>query len=255
MNKITVFESIHKFMIYRDSLKADLKIGFVPTMGALHGGHAELIKRSSQENDLTVLSIFVNPTQFSNSDDLKKYPRTWESDIKVAETSGADIVLAPNFEEAYPDNYKFKLSENEFSLILCGAHRPGHFDGVLTVVMKLLQIVNPNRAYFGEKDFQQLKLIQDMTAALFLRTQIVACATRREEDGLAMSSRNVRLSPEGRKKAPLLYKALLEYSDFAEAKNFLNSHGIEVEYFEQHFSRRFIAAMIDGVRLIDNVKI
>lgn len=255
MSKIKVFNSIQEFITYRDSLATNLKIGFVPTMGALHSGHADLIKHCSQENDICVLSIFVNPTQFNNPEDLKKYPRTWENDVKVAEASGAHIILAPNFEEAYPDNYKFKLSENEFSKKLCGAFRPGHFDGVLTVVIKLLQIVRPASAYFGEKDFQQLKLIQDMAQALFLRTQIVACATRRENDGLAMSSRNTRLSPEGRKKAPLLYKALLEYSDLTAAKIFLNSHAIEVEYFEQHFGRRFIAAVIDGVRLIDNVKI
>lgn len=255
MSKLKVFHSIKEFINYRDTLSTDLKLGFVPTMGALHKGHATLIQQAASENDLCVLSIFVNPTQFNNSEDLKKYPRTLENDLSLAAEYGADIVIAPDFAEAYPDNYCYKLSENMFSKELCGAHRPGHFDGVLTVVMKLLQIVRPTRAYFGEKDFQQLKLIQDMTEAFFLRTQIIACSTVREADGLAMSSRNLRLSTEARKNAPMLYKTLIEFSDFAKAKELLKSYAIELEYLEEHFGRRFIAAHVDGVRLIDNVKI
>lgn len=253
MSELKIFHAVHDFITYRDSLKSDLKIGLVPTMGALHTGHANLIKRSSLENDISILSIFVNPTQFNNPEDLKKYPRTWESDIKLAEDSGAKIILSPSFAEAYPDDYRYKLTENSFSTVLCGAHRPGHFDGVLTVVLKLIHMARPNRAYFGEKDFQQLKLIQDMAQALFLRTHIIGCETTRETDGLAMSSRNLRLSADGRMKAPLLYKTLIEHSDFSVAKDFLKSHNIELEYFEEHFNRRFIAAHIDGVRLIDNV--
>ena len=250
-----VFRSVKEFIAFRDQLPADLSVGFVPTMGALHEGHASLLKRAKSENDLCVLSIFVNPTQFNNPEDLKKYPRTWEADLKIAEECGVDLVLYPEYEEMYSDNYRYILSEKEFSKKLCGAFRPGHFDGVLTVVMKLLQIVNSNKAYFGEKDYQQLQLIKDMAQNFFVRTEITPCPTLREAGGLAMSSRNVRLTAEGRKKAALLYKALKEFNKFEEAKKFLEAEKIELEYFEEHFGRRFIAAYIDGVRLIDNVAI
>lgn len=250
-----IFRSVKEFIAYRDQLPADLSVGFVPTMGALHEGHASLLKRAKSENDLCVLSIFVNPTQFNNPEDLKKYPRTWEADLKIAEECGVDLVLYPEYQEMYSDNYRYILSEKEFSKKLCGAFRPGHFDGVLTVVMKLLQIVNCDKAYFGEKDYQQLQLIKDMVQSYFVRTEIVPCPTLRESDGLAMSSRNVRLTAEGRQKANLLYKALKELKDFDSAKKFLSVEKIELEYFEEHFGRRFIAAHIDGVRLIDNVAV
>ena len=249
------FRSVKEFIAFRDQLSADLSVGFVPTMGALHEGHASLLKRAKSENDLCVLSVFVNPTQFNNPEDLKKYPRTWEADLKIAEGCGVDFILYPEYQEMYSDNYRYILSEKEFSKKLCGAFRPGHFDGVLTVVMKLLQIVNCDKAYFGEKDYQQLQLIKDMVQNFFVRTEIIACPTLRDADGLAMSSRNIRLSVEGRKKAPLLYKALLGLKDFESAQKFLATEKIDLEYFEEHFGRRFIAAYIDGVRLIDNVSI
>lgn len=255
MSKIQVFTSIVEFTRYRDALKHSEKVGFVPTMGALHAGHAELIKRSAANNDHTILSIFVNPTQFNNPDDLKKYPRTLEQDLLAAEKSGASAVLTPTFNEIYPDEYRFQLTEHSFSKKLCGLHRPGHFDGVLTIVMKLFQIVRANNAYFGEKDFQQFRLISDMANAFFLQTQIIGCSTVRESDGLAMSSRNVRLSTEGRKRAPLLYHALVDFKENEKAIGFLKAHGIDVEYLEEHYNRKFIAAHIDGVRLIDNVEI
>lgn len=253
MSSLKVFDCIQKFIDYRDSLHGS--IGFVPTMGALHEGHAQLIKKSKSENAISVLSIFVNPTQFNNQDDLKKYPRTWDRDLQIAEQSGAQIVLAPTFEEIYPDQYNYKLSENAFSKKLCGAHRPGHFDGVLTVVLKLLNIVKPQNAYFGEKDFQQLQLIKDMQRALFLRTQIVACTTVREPDGLAMSSRNARLTVNARKEASQIFKALREFTTFNDAQAYLKNYNIELEYFEEHFGRRFIAAYLEGIRLIDNVEL
>lgn len=255
MSNLKVFNSINEFILFRDSLEKKVSIGFIPTMGAFHRGHTELAKRSASENDLTIMSIFVNPTQFNNPEDLNKYPRTLEQDLKFAAESRVNFILAPSYNEVYPDNYKYKLSENSFSKTLCGFHRPGHFDGVLTVVMKLLQIVNPEKAYFGEKDFQQLQLIKDMAKAFFLRTHIVACETIREKDGLAMSSRNVRLSLEGRKNAPQIYRSLIEYKDPGSARDFLNANNIEVEYLEEHLNRRFLAVMIDGVRLIDNVAI
>jgi pantoate--beta-alanine ligase len=255
MNDLKVFHSIQEFRKFRAGISPEVSVGFVPTMGALHAGHASLIQQSALENDLTVLSIFVNPTQFNNPDDLKKYPRTWESDLSTAKKAGANLILAPNYEEIYADSYRFQISEKEFSKKLCGAHRPGHFEGVLTVVMKLLQIVAANKAYFGEKDYQQFKLIQELSAAFFLDTEIIPCPTRREADGLAMSSRNVRLSDEGRKNAPLIYKTLTEAKDFQIAKTLLAQNRIELEYLEEHYGRRFIAANIDGVRLIDNVQI
>lgn len=253
MSNLKVFNSVREFINYRDQLDKNLRVGFVPTMGALHAGHASLIQKAASENDICVLSIFVNPTQFNNPEDLKKYPRTWEADLAIAEKNGAHIVLAPEFNEIYSDNYRFKMSENSFSKILCGAHRPGHFDGVLTVVSKLFQIVQPVKAYFGEKDYQQLQLIKDMSSTFFLRTEVISCATVRENDGLAMSSRNIRLSSEARKKAPLIYKILIEFSSFEKAKNILASENIELEYLEEHFGRRYIAAHLEGVRLIDNV--
>lgn len=255
MNNLKVFNSIANFTTYRNSFSQSQKVGFVPTMGALHDGHAELIKRCAAENDLCILSIFVNPTQFNNPEDLDKYPRTPEEDLLLAAKCGATAVLTPAFNEIYADNYRFQLSENSFSKKLCGLHRPGHFDGVLTVVMKLLQIVRAEKAYFGEKDFQQFLLIAEMAKTFFLQTQVIGCKTVREADGLAMSSRNVRLSAEGRKKAPLLYQALIDFKENEKAVGFLNANGIEVEYLEELYNRKFIAAHIDGVRLIDNVEI
>lgn len=255
MSDLQVFNSIKEFRNFRSSLDSKLRIGFVPTMGALHAGHAALLKKSAAENDITILSIFVNPTQFNNPDDLKKYPRTWDGDLKVAQQAGAQVILSPEFSEMYADNYRYKISEIEFSTKLCGAHRPGHFDGVLTVVMKLLQITQAHNAYFGEKDYQQLKLIQDMAQTFFLTTQIIGCSTVRAADGLALSSRNMRLSESARSIAPLLHKTLVEFSDFNQAKATLAEKNIELEYFEEHYGRRFIAAYLEGVRLIDNVRI
>lgn len=255
MSEFKVFKSIREFIAYRDQLAATITVGFVPTMGALHSGHASLLEKSQNDNDLTVLSIFVNPTQFNNAEDLNKYPRTYESDIELAKKSKADVLLYPEFNEIYPDNYKYKINENDFSKFLCGAHRPDHFDGVLTVVMKLLQIVRPNKAYFGEKDYQQLYLIKEMSKAFFLRTEIVGCETIREKDGLAMSSRNTRLSEEGRKKAALIYKNISEKKSKEEVAAFLAENQIQLEYLEEHSGRRFIAAFVDNVRLIDNVSL
>ncbi|MEQ1723684.1 MAG: pantoate--beta-alanine ligase [Pseudobdellovibrio sp.] len=249
-----VFNSLKEFIKYRDSISPEVSIGFVPTMGALHIGHVSLMKKSAEENDLSVLSIFVNPTQFNNPEDLKKYPRTLEADLKIAEEADIQFVILPSYQEIYPDDYRYQLIENDFSKKLCGAHREGHFNGVLTVVIKLLQIVAPQNAYFGKKDFQQFKLIEDMAQAFFLRTQIIGCETIREDDGLAMSSRNVRLTRLGRETAPLIYKALTTIKNLDEAREFLTTNKIEVEYLEEHFNRRFIAAFIDGVRLIDNVE-
>lgn len=229
-------------------------IGFVPTMGALHAGHGSLLERSRAENDVSVLSIYVNPTQFENKDDLKRYPMSLERDRKVAARAGVDHILVPTVEQIYPDGYRYKVSEKEFSGRFCGAHRPGHFDGVLTVVMKLLNLVRADRAYFGEKDFQQLELVKGMVAAFFMDTEIVACPTVREADGLAMSSRNVNLSNEARKTAPEFVRVLREAKSVSEARNRLEKAGFEVDYVEDFGARRLGAVKIAGVRLIDNVQ-
>lgn len=230
-------------------------VGFVPTMGALHQGHAELLKKSVAENEITVLSIFVNPTQFNSSDDLKKYPKTLSADESLAQQVGADILWLPDYSQLYPDNYRFKVTETEFSKILCGAHRPGHFDGVLSIVMKLLNLVKPNRAYFGEKDYQQYQLVKDMAQAYFLETEIVGVPTIRETSGLALSSRNLRLSPEELKQAPLLFKTLKESPSAGVAAKKLTELGFKVDYVEDIRDRRFAAAFLGDVRLIDNVQI
>ncbi len=230
-------------------------IGFVPTMGALHAGHASLLKKSRAENDVSVLSIFVNPTQFNDKKDFEKYPVNYEADAAIAEDCGVDYILYPLAKDIYQDDYQFRLSENKLSNILEGEFRPGHFDGVLTVVLKLFNLVQPTRAYFGEKDFQQLKLIEGMVEALFLPLHIVACETLRETDGLAMSSRNVRLSPEARAKAPLIAQFLMSNLSNEEVSAKLKAAGFEVEYVAQEMGRRLCAAKIEGVRLIDNVKI
>lgn len=242
-----------EFKNFRKNLSGT--VGFVPTMGALHKGHASLLQKSVIENNFTVLSIYINPTQFNNSTDLEKYPKTIDADLKMASDCGVNVVLLPEFSEIYADNYKYKIIENEFSKKLCGAHRPGHFDGVLTIVMKLLNIVNADRAYFGEKDFQQLKLIEDMCRSFFMNTKIIHSKTIREPSGLAMSSRNQRLSPSGLKAAALIYKFLITETSISEIKNKLTLNGFEIDYVEDIKNRRFVAATLEGVRLIDNVEI
>ena len=181
----------------RAQVRAGLTLGFVPTMGALHEGHLSLVRRSREENDLTLVSIFVNPTQFDDPADLAKYPRTLETDLATLETEGADFVFRPREPDLYADNYRYRVTESGLSTVMEGAYRPGHFDGVLTVVFKLLQIISAERAYFGEKDWQQLTLVRGMVEAFFLSTTIVACATVRETDGLAVSSRERPSSASG----------------------------------------------------------
>lgn len=230
-------------------------LGFVPTMGALHAGHLELLKRAKAENQLVALSIFVNPTQFNDPNDFSKYPKTWESDLEIAKQAGVDVIFAPESQSMYPDQYKYQISENDFSNRLCGASRPGHFNGVLTVVMKLLLLTKPNRAYFGEKDYQQLELIRQMIHAFFLETTLVSVATLRETDGLALSSRNVRLTEAGRQKAPLFYKILKSSPSAEVAASELAKAGFRVDYVTDFNHRRFGAIFLDDVRLIDNVEL
>lgn len=229
-------------------------VGFVPTMGALHAGHRALLERARAENDRVVLSIFVNPTQFNDSADLAHYPRTLAADMALTEGL-VDDVLTPPAAELYPDDYRYRVTEGELSRRWEGAHRPGHFDGVLTVVLKLLNLVRPDRSYFGEKDWQQLQLVRGMAAALFLPGEIVACPTVRADDGLALSSRNDRLSPAGRALAPGFQKILRESPAAETAGPALSAAGFEVDYVADHAGVRLGAVRLEGVRLIDNVRL
>ncbi len=230
-------------------------IGFVPTMGALHEGHLSLVRRCVDENDITTVTIFVNPTQFNDSKDLASYPRDFERDRDLLEEAGVQIILSPEYDEIYPDDYRYRVCEKNFSKKLCGAHRPRHFDGVLTVVMKLLNIVKAHRAYFGEKDYQQYELIRRMADAFFLRTEIIPCPTIRESDGLAFSSRNDLLTLEERKIAPRFYRLLCSDMSLKEIKEKLYETGFRVDYVEEIGNRRYGAVHLGNVRLMDNVKI
>ena len=255
------------------------KIGFAPTMGALHEGHLSLYKAAKKENDEVISSIFVNPTQFNNPDDFQKYPKTLEKDLELLEKAGVDAVYVPNVEEMYPDGlnskkYNFDGLENEME----GKYRPGHFDGVGTIVEELFRQVQPHNAYFGEKDYQQLAIIKKMIEKTKLPVKIHGVPTLREEDGLAMSSRNVRLTETQRKEATIIYETLEKVKEWLKVLSveeiklrvleiFRNSN-FELEYFviadektlkETDFFykdknyRAFIVAYAGDVRLIDNM--
>jgi pantoate--beta-alanine ligase len=228
-------------------------LGFVPTMGALHEGHLELVRRSKRENDLTLVSIFVNPTQFNDPSDLTSYPRTTDEDLQKLQAVDTDFVLLPEPDAIYPDSFRFQVEETRFSRELCGAHRPGHFKGMLTVVMKLLNIARATRAYFGEKDYQQLTLVKDMVEAFFMSTEIIACPTIRDVNGLALSSRNQRLKENERELAAFLPRVLSRAGTPAEAHASLEQLGFSVEYVEDRAKRRLAAVKLGSVRLIDNV--
>ena len=233
--------------------RSGLTLGFVPTMGALHEGHLSLVRRSRAENDRTLVTIFVNPTQFDVPSDLARYPRALDEDVALLRDAGADFILVPEAAALYPDGFRFRVSEQEQSRVMEGAHRPGHFAGVLTVVLKLLHIAAADRAYFGEKDWQQLSLVRGMAEAFFLPTAIVGCATVREADGLAASSRNRRLGTADRQRAAQFPRALASASSAEDAARTLRAAGFAVDYVEDHGARRLGAVRLGGVRLIDNV--
>jgi pantoate--beta-alanine ligase len=253
MSNFQIFKSVQEFKKFRSQITTS--VGFVPTMGALHAGHASLFQKANSENEFSVVSIYINPTQFNNSTDFEKYPKTLDADINLAKDCGLSAVFLPEYSEIYADQYRYKVSENTFSEQLCGLHRPGHFDGVLTVVMKLLNIVQPNKAYFGKKDYQQFQLIQDMVQSFFMQTEIIGVETVREKSGLAMSSRNLRLSVDGLKKAAMIYQMLKSENNTSTIKNQLTINGFDVDYVEDILNRRYAAASLEGVRLIDNVEI
>ena len=228
-------------------------VGFVPTMGALHAGHLELMRRSGEENEHTVVSIFVNPTQFNDPKDCSSYPTSLVADMELCRETGVSAVFIPQYGMLYPDDFTYRVNEVEKSGVLEGAMRPGHFDGVLTVVLKLLILAKADRAYFGEKDWQQLDLVKGLAKAFFLETKIVPVPTLREENGLAMSSRNTRLSKSARLLAPEFYRVLVTAMDCAMARAELEALGFEVEYVDERDGRRLGAVQLDGVRLIDNI--
>jgi pantoate--beta-alanine ligase len=229
------------------------EIGLVPTMGAYHGGHVALLRAARDENDLVVVSLFVNPAQFDSGDDLAAYPRDEERDARIAAEEGTDILFAPAVEELYPPGYQTWIDVEELSRGLEGAARPGHFRGVATVCCKLFNLVRPTRAYFGQKDAQQVAVVRRMVRDLHLDVELRVVPTVRDDDGLALSSRNVLLSPEERERALALPRAL-ETRDPRRARELLD--GVAVDYVEvADFEPRVLAAAIrvGGTRLIDNV--
>lgn len=269
---------------YLSPLKTEGKtIGLVPTMGAIHDGHLSLMKLALDQNDVVVVSIFVNPTQFNNANDLEKYPRTLEKDVKLIESlSDKIIIFAPSVHDIYEDNavadvFKYDGLENQME----GANRPGHFNGVGTIVKKLFEISEADKAYFGEKDFQQLQIVRNMTSQFNLPVVIIGVPIFRQEDGLAMSSRNELLSTEAKKEATLIYQIMLQTKELFKTKSiqeviefveneFKKHPNFELEYFEiadEHFLktakeklsnvkyRGFVVAHLDNVRLIDNISL
>ncbi len=276
-----IFNTIAETQQYlKAQQRAGKTIGFVPTMGALHAGHISLIERAKTENDLAVCSIFVNPTQFNNPEDLKKYPRTLERDCEMLLPAGCDVVFAPSAEEMYPSLPQLKMDFGTLETVMEGKFRPGHFNGVGIVVSKLFNIVKPEKAYFGLKDLQQVAVIRRMVQDLSFDLEIIPCPTLRETDGLAMSSRNTRLSPEARALAPQIYKALnlakeklqsgasVSKMQVAVNEHFAKYPDFELEYFEaadfdtllpieakiaDGKTALCVAAFLGGVRLIDNI--
>lgn len=276
-----VFEKQIELMSFLKSISKGRTIGFVPTMGALHDGHLSLLKTSVQNNDITIISIFVNPTQFNNTEDLEKYPRTLDSDLqKIKSVSDEIIVYAPPVTDIYEtktvaEHFDFDGLESQME----GAFRPGHYDGVATIVKKLFEITTPTNAYFGEKDFQQLQIVRKLVEKLQLKVNIVPCPIHREKNGLAMSSRNERLSELDKKEAAIIYQTLKEsqkkfkhmsaneIAAWVKSK-FQKNRKFTLEYFqiadEKHLLpckrknkqkkyRAFIAVFVNNVRLIDTV--
>ncbi|MGN0067354.1 MAG: pantoate--beta-alanine ligase [Bacteroides sp.] len=277
-------KTVHTINALQEELNAlrqqGKRVGLVPTMGALHAGHASLVKRSVAENDVTVVSDFVNPTQFNDLNDLAKYPRTLDADCRLLEACGVSFVFAPSVEEIYPEPDTRQFSFAPLDTVMEGIYRPGHFNGVCQIVSKLFDIVKPDRAYFGEKDFQQLAIIREMVKQMHFPLQIVGCPIVREADGLALSSRNARLSEEQRAQALKISQTLFASRDYAathsvdETKQFVEeairqAPGLELEYFElvdgntlqsiaswddTAYAVGCITVYCGEVRLIDNIK-
>ena len=225
-----------------EARKSGKSIGLVPTMGALHEGHASLVKKCSDENDITVVSVFLNPTQFNDPKDLERYPRNLDADCALCEANGATIVFAPSVEEVYPTPDTRQFDFPPVTTVMEGAKRPGHFNGVCQVVSRLFYITKPDKAYFGEKDWQQIAVVKRLVKYMGANIEIVECPIIREEDGLAKSSRNTLLASDERAIAPAIYKALVESTEYAKSHSLSETHdkvvadinttkGLEVEYF------------------------
>ena len=278
MQLISSLEKMHS--LCRDLRQKPFNVGLVPTMGALHDGHKSLIERSIEENEITVVSIFLNSAQFNSTADLSNYPRTIEDDSKLCDSLDVDFLFVPNADQIYPPGYSTWINIEGVSDKLCGAGRPGHFKGVSTVVMKLLMICHPDFAYFGEKDYQQLLIVRRMCSDLLLDTKIVPCPIIREKDGLALSSRNVHLNQEERKIAVLIIEAMKKVEEsvyegevdcialIKKAKDILTNPNLEIEYIDivesqalesihkiKSVARIMIAVKIGSVRLIDNLSL
>ncbi|MFA5778513.1 MAG: pantoate--beta-alanine ligase [Elusimicrobiota bacterium] len=236
-------QEIQKFI--KKIKQQNKSIGFVPTMGALHQGHISLIRRARKENDIVVVSIFVNPTQFGPKEDFSKYPRPVKKDINVCKNEGVDLVFAPEPSEMYPENYLTYITVEKLSDIMCGKFRPGHFRGVATIVAKLFNIVQPDRAYFGLKDFQQSVIVRKMVTDLNFPVKIITCPIVREKDGLALSSRNVYLSYEERKKAVSLSRSL------QTAKNLIKYKHVKSAEKIISGMRKIILPRVDKIDYID----
>lgn len=249
---MTVINTPEEFKKIRDTLNGK-KIGFVPTMGGLHNGHLSLVQKAKSENEITVVSVYLNETQFNDKNDLVTYPANFEDDKALLEKAGVDYLFAPSYAVMYPDDYRYMVTEKDFSKKLCGAKRPGHFDGVLTVVMKLFNIVRPTNAYFGEKDFQQLTLLRGMVEAFFMNINLVGCPIVREENGLAISSRNRKLSAQGLAKAPEFHKILAQGGSDEKIAENLEKVGFKVDYVTTTGNRLYAAVFLEDVRLIDNI--
>lgn len=250
-----IFNKLKDWTDFRQSLSGSAGIGFVPTMGNLHAGHLSLLATSRQENSLSVTSLFVNPLQFNKPDDFENYPRTLEADLELLESAGTDYCLLPEKDDIYPDNYRYRIQEEQLGQLMEGASRPGHFTGVLSVVMKLLNLVQPTITYFGEKDYQQYLLIRDMAQAFFLQSVIRVCPTVREADGLACSSRNNRLSTSQRQLAGKFARIFHQDKSCETIIQELEEEGIPVDYLLEHQDRRYAAVLIGEVRLIDNYRV
>jgi pantoate--beta-alanine ligase len=233
------------------------KMALVPTMGALHEGHLSLVEIAKSKADFVMVSIFVNPLQFGPNEDFTKYPRDLRSDLGKLAGLGVDLVFAPEVADIYQSKPKEIMANPQLANILCGLSRPGHFDGVCTVVYRLFELMNPSFAIFGEKDYQQLMIIQDMVKSYKLAVEIVPAPIIRESSGLALSSRNQYLSDSQKLAAANIHQVLKRFAndeiDINFARDFLSKLGIELEYLEKHFARTFIAAKVGSTRLIDNV--
>ncbi len=251
-----VFSNIDSWRAFhRAEMPIDKSLGFVPTMGNLHNGHASLLQRSLTENNMTVLSIFVNPTQFNEDNDYQNYPNTFNEDLALAQALGVDFVLQGNYADLYPDDYHYRIEEQVISQGPEGIARPGHFTGMMTIVMKLLQLVRPQRVYFGEKDYQQLRLVQGMVEAFFLDVEVIGCATLRDAAGLALSSRNNLLADNKIPQARLFSKILQSDNGLDTIRQELKRANFKVDYVQDWQGRRCAAVWLDNVRLIDNVPI